>query len=229
MKILSVDLETTGLDPNKHFVLSIGAVCPSTHSHFYVEFDWKELLVCPKAMKVNQIDLRASNPEAKSPEEAMSSFEEWLGKNEIRGQEECRILGKNPTGIDRPMLERLWDKYRGCLSCPVKFPFSHRTVDLNTLFAGLAEANGLDVDKTRKGIEKVAEENIQFNYPGVFELGAHHALWDAYWNVYAWRECLNRIRQPLEDIVPSLSMGGPTYNIDANGNVELIEPNMDED
>jgi hypothetical protein len=195
MKILSVDLETTGLDPHKHQVLSIGAVCPNTCNHFYVEFAWEELLVTPQAMEINQIDLRIKNPKALPPDEAMDALEKWLGKNGIRGHEECRILGKNPTGIDRPMLAKLWKQYRSCLPAPVKFPFSHRTVDLNTLFAGIAEANGLNTNEVRAEISKIAGEQLKIEQPDVYAMGQHHALSDAYWNVYAWKECLSRIKK----------------------------------
>ncbi len=35
--IVSIDIETTGLDPNKHQILSIGAVCLTNNAEFYEE------------------------------------------------------------------------------------------------------------------------------------------------------------------------------------------------
>ena len=226
MKILSVDLETTGLDATRHYVLSIGAVCPSTHDHFHVEFAWKEMLVTPIAMQINQIDLRIKNPQAKSPQDAMELFEQWLGKNGIRGHEECRILGKNPTGIDRPMLAKLWDEYRAYLPAPVKFPFSHRTVDLNTLFAGIAEANGLDTDKVRAEVGELAKRQLVQQVPDVAALGQHHALNDAYWNIFAWRECLNRIRTP---VATTTTISGPIHVVKEDGTTVLFDPALEDD
>lgn len=54
--LIALDLETSGLT-NDHEILSIGC-CTEDYKFFYQEVKWDQLLVSPRAMEINQIDLR---------------------------------------------------------------------------------------------------------------------------------------------------------------------------
>ena len=52
--LVSIDVKTTGLDPNGYQILSIGAICPTNHAEFYQETPHKELIVYKFAGKMNK-------------------------------------------------------------------------------------------------------------------------------------------------------------------------------
>jgi len=209
MRIISLDLETSGLDPERHRTLSIGAVDILTGADFYVELRWEELLVSAQAMQINRIDLSrpASPPDAPrhsrrlAANDAILDFRGWLGALDGRGPEELRALGKNPASLDLPFLRSAWAAGavpRGCGAND--FPFSHRCIDLNSVFAAIACASDRDTQQVREEIAGRAWLAFRSARPGLFaELEAaggaeHHGLGDAWWNAHAWEECLRLMR-----------------------------------
>jgi len=219
VRLISLDLETSGLDPARHRPLTIGAVDIETGEDYYVGLEWDELAVSVQAMRVNRIDLTASNrtqdwhlcrdlsrtfPAA----EAIAEFGQWLSIRR-KADEELRALGKNPGSFDLPLLRPTWDEFWGYHAIFRGFPFSYRCVDLNSAFAAIACARGLDIENVRGDIMERAWRDFRqsaekTNYKGSLaelfrELDAaggaeHHALGDAWWNVFAWRCCLDMIR-----------------------------------
>jgi hypothetical protein len=204
MRIVSLDLETSGLDPVRHRTLSIGAVDVLTSADFYAELRWEELLVTAQAMQINRIDLsrQASPPGAprhlrKLPaSDAVLDFRGWLGAlGGRRPEEELRAMGKNTASLDLPFLRSAW-----AAAGAGDFPFSHRCVDLNSIFAAIACAAGLDTQQVRGEVSGRAWRAFRAAQPGLFaELEAaggveHHGLGDAWWNAYAWEECLRLMR-----------------------------------
>lgn len=191
VRVISLDLETTGIDPQKHVPLSIGAVDPRSGSDFYVEFWWDEALITRKAMEVNRFDFvrpTAGVPRP-DPARAVEAFRQWIWAR-ASASEEIRILGLNPW-FDHFMLKPTYEAHTG----PKHFPFSHRFVDLSTLMYLLADLDGhaKDAYDYRKGLQEEADRELQKQKPRIFEMGAHHALYDAWWNVVAYQICKERL------------------------------------
>ena len=170
MNINSIDVETSGLDPNKHSILSIGIVNLQTKKDFYQQIRHAELLVEPGALEVNKLDLTLGR---------QLVLYEII--DVIQPGDDNRILGVNPQ-FDLSFLNKTGlGNY-----------FSYRVIDLNSIFAFLGEG-------IRELITAAAKDLLYEQKPEIYALGKHHALYDAWWNVYAYEECSkynhsNRVR-----------------------------------
>lgn len=121
--IVVVDVETTGLNPNKHSIVSIGAVNFSNpENQFYREcrvFDGAE--VSAEALEVNGFSLEQINDKSKkSLKEILEDFLVWSGSGKV-------IAGENPS-FDANFLKVSLGRYG--MDANV---FGHRMMDLHTL------------------------------------------------------------------------------------------------
>lgn len=144
MKYLSIDIETTGLNPQTCDVLEVGAFYEDTDAmaardriptfHKYI---WKENYRGePYALAMNQrifqkiLELRKkwlkgeSCPEITTPEGLSADFGAWLERFDI--QLPIVIAGKNVAGFDIPFLNTLpaWKSFK----------FHHRVLDPGMLY-----------------------------------------------------------------------------------------------
>lgn len=187
--IVSLDLETSGIEPGKHQTIAIGAVkidvdgrSINDANSFYAQLEWDSLCVSPAAMRINKLNI-VDPPGRNAPfverslpaQEAMDEFSKWLGESKIIA------LGKNVGSFDLPMLKACWgDKS----SRP--WPFSYRSIDLNSLFFTQAQITGRLFEDVRKEVTDRAWDAVDKKHAFKKE---HHALADAIWNVFAWNEC----------------------------------------
>lgn len=192
--IISLDLETTGVIPGKHVPISIGAVKMDTDldrhvstNSFYVQLEWDSLVVDPQAMRINRLDIAnppgrygAFDKKSLPADEGLDAFVQWLGNTD-----KIIALGKNVGSFDLPMLKSVWQCHRNR-----SWPFSYRSIDLNTLFFALSELLNRQLDDVKNAITRRAWSKVGYanNLHG---LGKHHALGDAWWNVFAWQNCLD--------------------------------------
>lgn len=122
--MIALDVETTGVSPRKHGILSIGAVDISNPEHrFYAECRvWDGAHMSDEAFVINGFTREQATDSAKQTEkEAIEAFVEWAGS--IR---DWTIVGQNPS-FDRDFL------IEACDRADMQFPFAHRTLDTHTL------------------------------------------------------------------------------------------------
>lgn len=200
MRLISLDLETAGLIPGKHHVLSIGAVDLKTREDYYVQLLWDEILVSRKAMEINKIDLCKEKTEGPKWEralpaaDAIKDFATWM--TTLNTEDDTRALGQNVGSFDLPMLKATW---KSLPNTPTFFPFSYRSVDLNTLVVFGCEkggfGDGAQPSDIKKGIEDGGWDRFRQtdlykqmrNYYGSESFFLkHHALCDVWWNVHVW-------------------------------------------
>lgn len=133
---IAVDIETTGLDPEKHQILEVAMVadtgaervvdCPFLHLYVYQN----PIIGTPYALVMNAhaIKIIAMNVDSNICEPGVVSI--WVRKfvNEYACGGEVNVVGKNAAGFDLPFLKRLpeW---------PTRL-FSHRVLDVGSLWAG---------------------------------------------------------------------------------------------
>jgi hypothetical protein len=210
--IISLDLETTGLDVGKHVPISIGAVktglgCDRIDSEnsFYIQLEWDSLVVNPKALQINRVNI-VDPPGRDGPPfhdrsmpapEGINAFAKWLGKPEYGFP--MFALGKNVGSFDLLMLKSIWNiGSLGMCPSPTPWPFHYRSIDLNTLFMVISEITNYPFDEVKDRISNQAWAKTHHLFENTFERQAspHHALSDAWWNVFAWEACIESLENP---------------------------------
>ncbi len=122
--MIIVDTETTGVDPDKHSLLSIGAVDFSDPSRrFYGEcriFDGA--LVSKEALAINGFDETSIRDMCKMTDgELVAQFAAWAAQST-----DTTFAGENPS-FDRDFMKKTANRYG------LNWSFAHRTVDLHSI------------------------------------------------------------------------------------------------
>ena len=205
VRIIALDLETTGLIPGKHVPISIGAVkmdldhdIINSRNSFYVQLEWDSLTVDPSALRINRLDI--VNPPGRNESfyrrslpviEGIGTFLTWL---DMSDETPILALGKNVGSFDLPMLKSIWN-----VGLNRNWPFHYRSIDINTLFVALSSLTNSPIDTvknriTQKVWEMMTEQRIEdAGESWSFLHREHNAFSDAWWNVYAWKECLKEL------------------------------------
>jgi len=122
--MIVVDTETTGLDPYKNSIVSIGALdLFNPENQFYQECKiWDGAEVTEEALKINGFsDAEIIDPNKKDLEEIIKDFLKWA--EDIKDK---TMAGENPS-FYRDFLKSSVQKYG------MEWTLSHRTIDLHSL------------------------------------------------------------------------------------------------
>ncbi|PIN81677.1 hypothetical protein COV11_01380 [Candidatus Woesearchaeota archaeon CG10_big_fil_rev_8_21_14_0_10_30_7] len=143
--MIIVDVETTGLNPEKNSIVSIGAVdFNKPLDQFYQECHvWDGAEIDDYALKVNGFTReQVTDLSKKTLNEIITEFLAWTSNNS-----DMTLAGENP-GFDRDFLENSAKRYG------LKWPFGYRTVDLHALSYAHHLSNGttLPLKKNRTDI-----------------------------------------------------------------------------
>lgn len=165
--MIVVDVEMSGVNPDKNSIVSIGAIDFDTPTRrFYEECRvWDGAHITPEALVVNgytEHELLDNSKQA--PEELIKNFIEWS-----RECGEHTLMGQNP-GTD------LWFMENTANRAGVEWSFPHRSLDLHSIcFAHMVERNltpptynkrsGLNSDKIMEyvGIPSEPKPHIAIN------------------------------------------------------------------
>lgn len=124
--MIILDIETTGTDPKRNCMLSLGAVDFETGKEFYSEcsiFEHSE--VDPVAMDINGMNIADHQPGMKiNPIRLYLDFVDWC-----EDFPDVTLAGHNIGHLDILFLEECHRLHLG----NVGFPFSYRTVDLHSV------------------------------------------------------------------------------------------------
>ncbi len=122
--MIIVDVETTGLNPKKHSIVSIGAIdFANSKNQFYQECRiWDDAEISKEALEINGFsEEEIKSPDKKSLEEVIKDFLKW-----IMNIEERTLAGENPS-FDRDFLKDSMERYN------IDWQLGHRTIDLHSL------------------------------------------------------------------------------------------------
>lgn len=131
MKMLSVDIETTGLDPDHCQILEIGAVLFDTDT--YEVLGTFERLVRPSGMCTGEpyaiamngkLFYRLANGEGVHLWEATTQLQKWLHEHQV--YHKITICGKNFASFDSKFLDKC-SHWRS-------IPKSHRVLDISSMY-----------------------------------------------------------------------------------------------
>lgn len=143
-KYVSVDIETTGLNPHRHQVIEFGAVLedwitpieqlPAFHAYvIHNEYRGDPFALAMNHEILRKIANKSRHPESKfyRPLELAMEFEKWLVEHKIDPQR-VPVAGKNFAGFDAQFLKELMD-YEGPRFGDI-IKFAHRVIDPGSLY-----------------------------------------------------------------------------------------------
>ncbi len=203
-RIISIDIETTGLEIGKHKPIAIGAVNLTTRESFYLQLEWDNVIIDPKAMRINKLDIinppgdntctplyNRSLPSDKALLLLDNKLREWAVRDNNENvtlpyRNKIISLGKNVSSFDLLMLKSIWRW---------EWPFHYRSIDINSLMFVIAETHNKDFEEIQKQIKEIAWDKFKKEQSLLAkEIGEHHALADAWWNIYAWEKCIEILK-----------------------------------
>lgn len=125
--MISLDVESSGLDPRTASIVSIGAIDTDNPSNqFYDECRvWDGAEINDDALAVNGFtreEIHSANSERKSEEELIRAFVAW-----------ATDLPENRTLLAQNVPFDLGFVKEACKRAGIEFPFAHRALDLHTL------------------------------------------------------------------------------------------------
>lgn len=122
--MIVVDMESSGVDPHKNSLLSVGAYeFENPENKFYEECRvWDGAHIDDEALHINGFSREeATDLKKQSDQELLTKFIAWT-----ESCEEKTIAGQNPS-TDRDFLKYTAERYH------VNWPFAHRTIDLHSV------------------------------------------------------------------------------------------------
>ncbi len=164
--MIVLDAEFTGLNPQQHSLISIGAIeFENPSNQFYVECrPWEGADYMEEAMEVNGFTWEEVNALPKSLEEGLKEFEKWMA-----GVGEHTLAGQNIAHSDLTFLETSYERY------DMNHIFAHRSIDTHTLAYMHLVKRG-ETPPVEKGRSAMGSTFIQ-NYVGIpEEPKPHNAL-----------------------------------------------------
>ncbi len=139
--MIVVDVEASGLDFNKHSIVSIGALdLKHPTNQFYAECRiWDGAGIMDDALEVNGFTKeQIMDPNKQSLEEVITAFMSW-----IEQCDEFTLAGQNPS-FDRDYLHSSATRYH------LNWPLAHRTLDLHSVAYAHLISRGIPIPLKNK-------------------------------------------------------------------------------
>lgn len=167
--MIVVDVETSGMTPGRHSLLSVGAVdFLNPTRQFYEECRiFEGAHVDKESLEVNGFtENQITDPKKKSDREVVEAFLGW-----IKESPEHTLAGQNPS-FDRDFLQATAFRYH------LNWPLAHRTVDLHSVCYAHMLRQGIELPQGNKRSNLNLERILA--YTGLpARTGPHNGLNDA--------------------------------------------------
>ena len=167
--MIIIDAETSGLDPVKNSILSLGAVEYDTGDQFYMECHIREgTEIDPESLKINGFTVeQCMDLTRPSPETLYRTFLKWA----LISSPTHMLAGQQVGSFDAKILRFLHDYYN-----VGPWPFGHRTLDLHSV-AYAKFGKSLSLDGILKELGMAPEEKPHNGLTGaMLETKALHLL-----------------------------------------------------
>lgn len=154
--MIVVDVETSGIDPYKNSILSIGAVDFSKpKNQFYMECGLEEgKEFTAEALKINGFkEEEIKSPSNKTLESILNQFISWMQPIEDK------TIGGHNVNFDASFLNTAFKRYN------IRFSFGHRVVDTHSLTYASMIKNGKHIP-TKYEKTDITSDYV-FNYVGL--------------------------------------------------------------
>jgi DNA polymerase III epsilon subunit-like protein len=167
--MIIVDIEASGIDPNKCSIVSLGAIDFDTPSRrFYEECRvWDGAHIEKEALAVNGFsEASITDKNKKTDKELLESFLKW-----VKTVGEWTIAGQNPS-FDRDFMIATSHRYH------INWPLAHRTIDLHSIAYFHMIKRGITPPSTNNRSAINLDEILK--YTGILvQRGKHNALEDS--------------------------------------------------
>lgn len=171
--MIVVDVETGGLNPKEHALLSIGAVDTNNLDEFYAEIKPFPGKICDsKALEIN--GLWNYSRHENELQEAMKKFKAWVWGRELP------LAGHNPS-FDLGFLDESFKITN------VGSPFGYRTVDLHSVAYAYCKVKGINPPK-------LTSDNIYTLLGMPQEPRPHNAFNGALWEATAFLKIFKALK-----------------------------------
>ena len=129
--MIALDIESTGLDPERNSILSIGALdTDNPEDQFYGDCRvWEGAIITDEALAINGFSQEeACNSEKQSEAELLKSFITWTSavSPHTQTKKELIVVGQN-SSFDRDFAKA------ACARAGLHYSFGHRTIDTHSL------------------------------------------------------------------------------------------------
>ncbi|MBI4029152.1 MAG: 3'-5' exoribonuclease [Candidatus Blackburnbacteria bacterium] len=177
-KLVSLDIETSGTDPERHQILSIGLVRLDDLSERYYEVKWGEVVAVPEAFRVNRFDATQLDQQGVSVKHIKGDIAKWFGEQRFTP------FGMNVAAFDmRFVYNTLGEGF-------CKKYFGRRSMDLNALLFAVCYKHDIDFHTLKEESYKKADEIVTERKP---HLKPHHALYDAWRNIEVFKLLVQKV------------------------------------
>ncbi len=189
--MIVLDVETSGTDPKKHSILSLGALdFDNPENQFYDECRaWEGAKLEDEAFRINGFTKEeALNPERKSEAELIAAFVAWA--TDRVGE---RTFAAQNVSFDFDFVRA------ACERADIDFPFARRTIDIHTLTWTHMRMRG-QIPPTERNHSAISSKTV-LSYCGLpEEPSPHNAMTGALWHA----EVIARIAY-TKSIIPDFS------------------------
>lgn len=156
-----VDVETSGPNPSRYALLSIGAcTLDDPQRTFYAELQPDSHAFTPEAMAVNGLSLEKLSTDGLAPAEAVQRFADWV--EQVVPADAQPVLAAFNAPFDWMFVNDYFYRYLS------HNPFGHSALDIKAYFMGLHGVTWLETSHERIGSRYCSKTTL-----------THHALSDA--------------------------------------------------
>ena len=181
-RLIVLDTETGGLDPERHALLSLAAVDSETGEAFVAIIrPAAELLVETEALAKNGFTHEFLEKNGRPEREVLADFALWLAARRFSLLAGCNVA------FDRDFLRAAFARH--CISCPLP----HRIVDLQTAAWLAFETSHLDLPAGKDGLPRLSLDHIAASLGHARSRSTHDALEDSMLTLMVLQRIIDRI------------------------------------
>jgi len=174
MQNLFLDIETSGINPERHSIISIGMVVSlrglDDYQSFYREIKHDEITIMPSSIEINHFDF-TRNIDRVNLKQAQKEGVEFINRY-YHAKDEIMPIGMNIGSFDMKFIQKQMPELAKRLG--------RRSVDLNSLIYLLSQKHSREFAQTKKSLSEEAEKRTRNLGLGIEK---HNALFDAVFNL----------------------------------------------
>jgi DNA polymerase III epsilon subunit-like protein len=182
-RLIVLDTETGGLDPERHALLSLAAVDSSSGEAFVAIIrPAPEWLIEPEALAKNGFTQDFLEKNGRPEHEVLADFALWLAARRFSLLAGCNVA------FDRAFLQAAFARHG------IAWSLQHRTVDLQAAAWLAYETGHLDLPEGKDGLPRLSLDHIAATLGHARSRSTHDALEDTMLTLMVLQRIIDRIK-----------------------------------